>query len=273
VDTPAGLSPGAEIGTIVAMRRTLVWLATAALLVACAKGSGGLGDDTGGDDTVDPIDGPPAIDSRPPPDAEIPDAEVPDADLTPRAVTLNQTTSTALAIPNTLVCANSVNNVVQFTRENHFYRAFRLADHGVTGAYTATRLNLAIESADTLAGTQNLTVRLHRVSSGTFPTGQLQQLHTQVFAIADVANTVVPLTFSAPVVAPAGSTLVVQVTSPDYTTAGNFFFPGSNTAGESGPSYVMASACGINSPTAYTQVIDPASSVHLVLTVDGTTWP
>lgn len=73
---------------------------------------------------------------------------------------------------------------------------------------------------------------------------------------------------SPPGLAPAGSTIVVEVFSPDGRTVGNSFYPGSNAAAETGPSYIRAPACGSTNPVTYAQAGFP--TVHLVLTVTGT---
>ena len=56
---------------------------------------------------------------------------------------------------------------------------------------------------------------------------------------------------SVPIVAnvPAGtSELVMEVFTPNGQATGNFFFIGSNTAAETGPSYLSAADCGIATP-------------------------
>jgi len=83
--------------------------------------------------------------------------------------------------------------------------------------------------------------------------------------VADQADTVIniPVTGSAP----AGSQLVVEVFTPDGEVAGNLFFIGSNTAAETGPSYLSAAACGVVTPTTTAALGFP--NMHIVMNVNG----
>lgn len=245
------------------MRRLSLAAVLAMPLAACASG----GAPQTGDDVVDPdaADNPDDPDARPTIDAP------PAIDAAPMAVTLTQSTAATITSPNTVACASSdsIAPDPDFTLENHFYRAFRLMDHGISGQFTATRIDLGIEQAETVAGQQTLTVRLH-TAAGMFPGGALTQLHTQSVVVTDVAATVMPITLSAPVVVPPSSQLVLEVVGPAHATANNFFFPGSNTAGETRDSYIAAADCGIAAPVAFSTV-DGTAVVHLVMTVSGTT--
>jgi hypothetical protein len=66
----------------------------------------------------------------------------------------------------------------------------------------------------------------------------------------------------------ADATIVVGVEYPDNGD-GSYFFPGVNAAGQSGPSYVAASACGLNNPTDYAAI--GFADHHLVMNVLGET--
>lgn len=227
-----------------------LWLAIA--LAGCAQADNGGGDD---DDT-------PGIDAAPAPDAG------PAPDAAPDSVTLSQSTSATIAPGNTLVCSSNSNNVPQYTLENHFYRAFPLAVHGVTGELRATRVDLAIEQAETVAGSQTIQVRLHTVA-GTFPAGSLSLLREVSVTVPDMVEQNLAVDLAPPVVVPGGSNLLLEVVAPAHAAAGNFFFPGSNTAGESAPSYIMAPDCGFTSPTPYSDAT-PGTPVHLIMTITGT---
>src|SRR5205085_2443449 len=83
--------------------------------------------------------------------------------------------------------------------------------------------------------------------------------------VADQSGTIlnVPITGTAP----AGSQLVVEVFTPDGTATGNLIFIGSNSAAETGPSYLSAADCGINTPTTTTAIGFP--DMHIVMNVNG----
>jgi hypothetical protein len=250
------------------MRRLPAAVALSLSLAACATGNSGS-DDTDTPDASgnpDDPDAPPGTIDAPPGTIDAP----PGIDAMPQAVTLSQNTSMAITSPNTLACASSdsVAPDPDYTLENHFYRAFRLMDHGISGQFTATRVDLGIEQAETVAGQQTITVRLHTVA-GMFPGGALTQLHTQSVVVTDVTSTLLPINLSSPVVVPASSELVLEIVGPAHAAANNFFFPGSNSAGETKDSYIAAADCGIGTPVTYSTV-DGTSVVHLVMTVSGT---
>jgi hypothetical protein len=232
------------------MRRPyLPALVPLALAAACATGSPGLEEEV-------PVDA--ALDAAPP-------------DAGPVEVTLSQTTSDTIVAPNTVACVRSIDQVPQNTLENRFYRSFPLAVHGVTGQFSAARIDLGVEEATAGGGTQTINVRLHTVQ-GAFPSGTLSLLREVPVAVTNTNSTprIVEVPLAPPVVVPGGGTLVVEVHAPELPTGG-FFFPGSNRAGESAPSYVMATDCNVNSPTPFTSVAPAGSTVHLVLSVTGTT--
>lgn len=66
--------------------------------------------------------------------------------------------------------------------------------------------------------------------------------------------------------APAGSTLVVELESPDLSFTGRFFV-GSNDAGQTAPSYLRGSSCGLVEPTDAADLGFPG--MHIVMNVSG----
>ena len=238
-------------------------LAGAVLLsavAACATGGSPGGGDGGGDDDPDAADIPGDPDAR---DIDAPPN--PPIDAMPVPVTLTHSTSTTIVAANSVACATG--DPPQFTVANSFYRSFDLTGQGVPGQFTATRVDVGIEEAETVAGQQTITVRLY-TAAGMFPGGALTQLHTQDVVVTDQTLTILPVTLSSPVVVPAGSILVLEVLSQEHTTAGNFFFAGSNAAGQTAPSYIAAAGCEITTPVTFADVGFP--NVHLVMSVSGT---
>jgi len=237
------------------------------LLTACAT-AGPAGNGDGGDDIDgnNGSDGPGPIDARPdgtPIDGPPIDAPI-DAPST-QTITLSQSSSTAITALNSVACSD---NLTGYTRENSYYRVFRLADFGVNTAFTAQRVDVGIEDAEPGGSSQSFTVRLHTLN-GAFLTANLTPIAGQVVT-APVTTTglVMPVALSPAGVAPAGSTLVVEILVPDGYAAGNIFFIGSNTATESGPSYIRAPDCGLNEPGTFASV--GFANVHIILTVTGT---
>lgn len=238
-----------------------------ALVTGCATASVAENDGDGGTD----VDAPPGtIDARtdgtpPPIDAPLPiDARIIDGPPAPQTITLSQSSSTAITALNSVACANNTSGA---TRENSYYRVFRLSDFGVSTAFTAQRVDVGIEEADSLTGTQTIQVRLYTLNGG-FTLPNLTAIAGQTVTIANTALSTTQVTLAPAGVAPAGSTVVVEVFSPDGNTNGNIFYPGSNAAAETGPSYIRAPDCGAAQPATFASLSQP--QVHLVLTVTGT---
>lgn len=268
------------------MRHALSVFVTFAALAGCAQGSSpGTGDDVGDDivehdappadpDAAPSTDGPtidPHIDAADidaaPIDAMPIDAMPIDAPPAPVAVTLTQNTATTVTAGNSVSC-----HAGGITADNSFYRVFTLANHGVSGQFTATRVDFGIEEINAGTGTTlNVDVRLHRLN-GAMTLANLTQVHTQSVPLnetLDLQN--VSITLSAPVVFAAGSTVVLEVHVPDGDAAQNTFFLGSNAAGESAPSYLRTPDvnCGVPEPATYASLGFP--NVHLVMSIAGTT--
>ena len=242
------------------------WLVVLAAASGCATATVAGDDD---DVLLDArIDAPPGtIDARidAPPgtiDAAV-DAPIAIDAPTTQTITLSQGSNTITPL-NTIACSNQTTG---FTAENSFYRSFRLADHGVTTAFTANRVDLGIETAAGAGGSQTIQVRLYTVA-GAFPAGVLTPIAGQSVTVPDQSNTVIQVPLSPAGVAPAGSTIVAEVFTPDGRTVGNTFYIGSNTAAETQPSYIRAPICGSTNPVSYATAGFP--TVHIVLTVTGT---
>lgn len=237
-------------------------------LGACATADPGGGNgnvDAPGNDQVDAPgggdpDAPGGNVDAPPTPIDAPAGNV-DAALT--TVTLQQMTSTTI-VPGTPSCNVTATGV---TRENSYYRVFRLSDFGVTRPFTAQRVDFGVEEADAGVGTsQAVQVRLHRLT-GALITANLTNVAGQNVTVNDGASLVVPVALSpAPVLQPS-DTLVAEVFVPDGMAAGNIFFMGSNATAETGPSYIKATACSVNEPQTMASINFP--DAHLVLTVTG----
>ncbi len=94
----------------------------------------------------------------------------------------------------------------------------------------------------------------------------LTLIGTTVASIADQAETIVTIPVAG--VAPAGSTLVVEVVTADgINVTGDSFFIGSNPDGQTAPSYLAAADCGVSEPTDTASLGYPG--MHIVMEVDG----
>jgi hypothetical protein len=72
-----------------------------------------------------------------------------------------------------------------------------------------------------------------------------------------------------PTLIPAGSVMVVEYTVQDnYNLYGNGrYYPGANSLGQTGPSYLAASECGLANPLSYATIGFPDS--HLIINAYG----
>ncbi len=252
-------------------RGTLAWLAAA--LAACASaGGGGGGDDD--DDQPDASgqtpDGQPGDIDAPPIDAA-PPIDGPPIDAAVQPVTLTQSTATTITAANSVACANGTTG---YTTENSYYRVFPLSAAGISGTstFTPTSVAFGVEESSATAGSHTIQVRLHSMTGTTLTnTNQLTLVHGQNHAVPNTTGTIQTVTLTgAPAVSGALS-LVFEVFVPDGTAAGNVFYIGSNTAGQSAPGYIRApsTGCDITQPVTLDSL--GFATVHMVMSVTGTT--
>jgi len=238
------------------MRKGRLLASTIVFAAACAS----AGKEQGGDDQ-------PGIDAK---GSDATDAQVsdgPDIDAAPVAVTLSQTTGNTVAAASSVACgANGT------TSENSWYRAFKLADHNIAGAFNVTAVSFGIQEA---TGLPNVQVKVGTYSGAVTPapaqldTTLVTPLNAVTYAIPNTASTATT-TVTVPITAtvPAGGTLLVEVFSPDLSGTGKYFYLGGNTTGETKPAYLRAPACSTTQPR--TTVALGFPTANLVLSVNGT---
>ena len=152
--------------------------------------------------------------------------------------------------------------------DNSWWRAFQLGESGVEGDFTVCAIEMAVEFANDGDGSgQPLTVNLYQNSEECpFPGGTRTLVGTTTISVTD--QSLSTLTIPVAGVLPALSELVVEIAVPDGVLAQDMFFPGSNAAGQTGPTYLSSSACGLPEP------VDVASfgfpDFHLIMEVFGT---
>src|SRR5690606_19842738 len=102
---------------------------------------------------------------------------------------------------------------------------------------------------------------------GAFTTANLTLVGEADFTLADgtdleVVNVPVTGSFG------AGDVLVVEWHTESGEATLTRYYPGANSAGEPGPSYIASASCGLSEPTTYAAIDFP--DVHLVMNVHGT---
>jgi hypothetical protein len=167
------------------------------------------------------------------------------------------------------VACSSDNGIT--TTENHYWRAFDMNTFTGGLEYDVTSVSFGIEQATSGGGTgQQVTVNLYANHGAPIPGGDWQSnliASSGAINIPDQSLTIFPQSITATV--PAGTLeLVMEVTNPDGTAAGNAFFVGSNTSPETAPSYLSAVDCGLNDPTPTGDIGFP--NMHIVFNVNGT---
>ena len=175
---------------------------------------------------------------------------------------LTQSSSQDITSGNSVACYNSTGG---YTTDNSYFRVFDLASFGITGAFNVASVDFGIESAT--GASQPINVNLYTLTGATLAWANLNPIGSASGTLSPQALT----HFSIPVTgsAPAGSKLVVEIHSPDGSTAVTAFFFGSNAAAESGPSYIAAVGCGLTEPVTTATIGYPG--MHIVMNVTGTT--
>jgi hypothetical protein len=202
--------------------------------------------------------------------------------------TITHSSSQAITPLNSVSCNDGIGHT-----DNHYWRAFNLPSFSITNTFHVQSIDIGIETASAGGMTtpgrtssisrhlrqparrssaqapqgvgQPVTVLVHTNTEAPFPGGTLNFLNSVTVNVADQSGTILNVPINADV--PAGSELVVEIFTPDGTAAGNLFFIGSNAAAETGPSYLSAADCGINTPTTTAALGFP--DMHIVMNVNG----
>ncbi|GAA1864456.1 S8 family serine peptidase [Myceligenerans crystallogenes] len=162
--------------------------------------------------------------------------------------TITHSSSQEIAPGNSAACVEAATQVL---------RTFTLDDFGIAGDFAVTNVSFGVEVAD--AGAE-VTVNLYTLD------GALLYENLELLGSAQATLEAQELTLvDVPVtgVAPAGSTLVVEVAVQD----GPFFFVGSNAEPETAPTYIASEPCGHTEPVEVAGTGYPG--MHAVIDVTG----
>ncbi len=171
-------------------------------------------------------------------------------------VTLTHSASTEIVRDHSLACSGPLGT----TDETAYLRTFTLADFGIVDDFDVSEVTFGVQRLNTTAP---ITVNLYTLD-GELAYTNLTRIGTATVELEFQASTLV----SVPVTgaAPAGSTLVVEIVAPTLSGTGAFY-PGSNAAGETAPTYAAAAGCDTPEPTPVAELGSP--DMHLVLAVTG----
>lgn len=235
-------------------------------LVACAQaGRSSIGDDDDGDDGSNmPADARPVVDTI-------------TIDAPPMMVTLSQTTSTTVGAQNSVACGNQA---TQTTRDNQWYRVFRLADYNIVGGLVVNSVAFGVQDA---SGMPTVTVKISTYSGTINPPPDLLDkslisapLATATYTVQNIAPSAGQL-ITVPIMAnvPALSQLVASVETADLMPSGKRFYIGGNASGQTAPAWLGSAACtpsgALTNITSPTGLNSPNSQI--ILQVNGTYSP
>ena len=152
------------------------------------------------------------------------------------------------------------------TENDRYMRRFLLtADHGLGATLSISDVHFAVESSSAAI---TLTIGLYAIDvSDPLLLANLTPIGATTVGVSDLDDlqpVSVPLTAN---IDGLLNDLVVEISAPDLNK-GVGFFVGSNAAGQTGPSYLVAPDCGAPEPTDIGTLKFP--EVHIIMTVDGT---
>lgn len=151
-----------------------------------------------------------------------------------------------------------------YTGYNSYSRSFVLSDFGITSDFAVTDVTFALSQ---LTGDLPFSLILS-TTDAPYPNGSLTELSFEAMplTVAD-SETIITHTYDTPVVVPAGSELVFVLEADGELDLINWR-PGGNMGGETAPSYLVAPACGANTPITFESTGFPG---HLIMSITGTT--
>ena len=154
--------------------------------------------------------------------------------------------------------------------DNALLRRFDLdGAHGLTGQLTVTSVAFGVYSAGNDANNpQPVIINIYRVpNASSLVYANMSLLGTTQISVDDGTTNAF---FNVPVagtIDTEADDLVVEIALPDGRTDGNLLYIGSNSAGESAPSYIATSTCGHPEPVTLESI--GFNSYHVIMVVYG----
>lgn len=233
-----------------------VAIATASALAGCAQASSG--DPAAFADAAIRFDGAMVSSDGNP---GLADANLPADATVPVEVTLQAGDENTITAANSISCSQA-----GVHRDNRYLRTYVLADAGITTDFVVSSVQVGIETAESIAGTQPIEVALHTLA-GPLLIANLTEIERVSVDVPPQTGSILSVPIAGTV--PAGSTLVVEVFTPDGTGSDNVFFIGSNRAGEDTPSFLVGPDCSNPEPTAAGDLGVAGLIMSIVLNVTG----
>jgi hypothetical protein len=180
---------------------------------------------------------------------------------------ITQNADTFLILPTNSISCNDSSGLHS---DNSYMRRFDLdGAHGLSGSVDVTSVRFGVEDASSgSAAGQPLTVNLYEIPAGSpllFPNlMMIGSVSNPAFLDQGLTTTVVDVTGT--VTDAVAYDLVVEIFTPNGQSAGHSFFIGSNSSGQTAPSYIAAASCSVPEPTDVATLGFPG--MHVVMSVN-----
>ena len=190
------------------------------------------------------------------------------------ATTATAQTTWTQSLDNVNVLAGSIGcNQAQpnpgYHAENSFWRSYSPATQMQTTNFEIASITFGVENASAPQGAQSAEIRIYSdpTPGDPAPAAGLTLLHTESFMVMDTTGALLTQTMNPPVPFNVnGDDLVVEFYYPDGIANLEFFFIGSNGAGQTAPGYLWAPTCGATEPTDIGLLGFP--TMHIILDVN-----
>jgi len=177
------------------------------------------------------------------------------------------------SLSQTIIGGNSAScNSGGLHTDNAYLRVFDLVtDFGINEDIIISSIDFGIELASSgSGGSQPAVVNVYTLS-GTFIYANLTLIATQAISVADQTLSILNVPISATI--PAGTILVIEVSTPSGQAVGNSFFIGSNNLGETDASYLATADCNIFEPTTTAGIGYPGMNTVMTVNADSAIQP
>lgn len=156
--------------------------------------------------------------------------------------------------------------------ENHYFKEFNLTNLGVEAEFHIESFQFGVESVQIPEDPEvHLAVDLYKTNETNFPvtwgSQDYEKIASEIVALTtDDEGTIFTLEFESPITVEPNNSIIAHIYHGDYTMKA--FYIGSNTAGDTVPSYLMApGACDIIVPTPVSELADER---NFVMNIQGT---
>ena len=182
------------------------------------------------------------------------------------AVTITQNVSATITAGASVSCNNGAPNFNHTA--NSYWRRFDLnGAHGITGCFTASQVDFGIEEAVGGGASQPVSVRLYTIPNASpLNTANLTLIGSVGLNVPSQSLTIFSALVAGVVIDASLLDLVVEVFTPSGQTVGDRFFIGSNSLGQTAPSYLSAAECGVLQPTNTAALGFPGMHVYMAVT-------